>query len=323
MSRTSLIVYHAGCVDGFTSAWVVYTENCKNGVNSIFLPAGYNAASYDSIVNKAKEIRAHEVIIVDFSVPIETLEVLNDLFPSTTVSVLDHHKTAFELYDQGHKVNPTSSLYTVIHGATITLNNSDCGSSLAWKMLSASAFDHVPELIKYVRDYDLWKFEYGDATRYVNKVLALYLREEKDISTLLHLWDLAAAALERPLDRKEFLAEGKHLQEEHDREVQAACDDAKPYLFRSHTAFVTHCEPHLASSVGNELAKRKPGAVGITYCIDYSLPTKPLVKYSLRSIGDTDVSKLAKYYGGGGHKNAAGFVSAGMPAALLGLEEVN
>jgi phosphoesterase RecJ-like protein len=27
---------------------------------------------------------------------------------------------------------------------------------------------------------------------------------------------------------------------------------------------------------------------------------------SLRSVGDFDVSKLAKEYGGGGHKNAAG-----------------
>jgi nanoRNase/pAp phosphatase (c-di-AMP/oligoRNAs hydrolase) len=29
---------------------------------------------------------------------------------------------------------------------------------------------------------------------------------------------------------------------------------------------------------------------------------------SLRSVGDFDVSKIAKYYGGGGHRNAAGFI---------------
>jgi nanoRNase/pAp phosphatase (c-di-AMP/oligoRNAs hydrolase) len=29
--------------------------------------------------------------------------------------------------------------------------------------------------------------------------------------------------------------------------------------------------------------------------------------FSLRSIGDFDVSEIAKQYGGGGHKNASGF----------------
>jgi phosphoesterase RecJ-like protein len=32
-----------------------------------------------------------------------------------------------------------------------------------------------------------------------------------------------------------------------------------------------------------------------------------LVNYSLRSVGNVDVSGIAKCYGGGGHKNAAGF----------------
>ena len=32
-------------------------------------------------------------------------------------------------------------------------------------------------------------------------------------------------------------------------------------------------------------------------------------KYSLRSKGDFDVSIIAKAFGGGGHKNAAGFES--------------
>ena len=31
------------------------------------------------------------------------------------------------------------------------------------------------------------------------------------------------------------------------------------------------------------------------------------IMFSLRSIGDFDVSAIAKQHGGGGHKNAAGF----------------
>jgi len=58
-----------------------------------------------------------------------------------------------------------------------------------------------------------------------------------------------------------------------------------------------------ASDVGNLLAI-KSGTYGAVW--NYL----GLGKYqiSLRSIGDYDVSIIAKYYGGGGHKNAAGFI---------------
>jgi phosphoesterase RecJ-like protein len=40
-------------------------------------------------------------------------------------------------------------------------------------------------------------------------------------------------------------------------------------------------------------------------------------KVSLRANGDTDVSKVAGFFGGGGHKKAAGFSSRGNPRDIL------
>ena len=40
-------------------------------------------------------------------------------------------------------------------------------------------------------------------------------------------------------------------------------------------------------------------------------------KVSLRSKSELDVSKIAQYFGGGGHKKAAGFTMAGTPFDVL------
>ena len=40
---------------------------------------------------------------------------------------------------------------------------------------------------------------------------------------------------------------------------------------------------------------------------------KPLVIYHLRSKGEFDVSEIAKGFGGGGHRNSAGFTVTELP----------
>ena len=55
------------------------------------------------------------------------------------------------------------------------------------------------------------------------------------------------------------------------------------------------------SEVGHELAKTHD--VGIVW----SVRKDGKMAFGLRSIGDIDVSKIAAKYGGGGHKNSAGF----------------
>ena len=58
------------------------------------------------------------------------------------------------------------------------------------------------------------------------------------------------------------------------------------------------------SSIGHELAKRK--AFGTPCGLVYRL-TERRVDCSVYSIGDFDVASLAASFGGGGHRNAAGF----------------
>jgi nanoRNase/pAp phosphatase (c-di-AMP/oligoRNAs hydrolase) len=56
------------------------------------------------------------------------------------------------------------------------------------------------------------------------------------------------------------------------------------------------------SEIGHELA-----TTGGTFGLIWYLGENNKAKISLRSNGDHDVSAIAKQFGGGGHKNAAGF----------------
>ena len=63
-----------------------------------------------------------------------------------------------------------------------------------------------------------------------------------------------------------------------------------------------NCPPHLASDVGHELANESG-----TFGLCWYMGRDGKAKVSLRSNGDYDVSAIAKSFGGGGHRNAAGF----------------
>jgi nanoRNase/pAp phosphatase (c-di-AMP/oligoRNAs hydrolase) len=63
---------------------------------------------------------------------------------------------------------------------------------------------------------------------------------------------------------------------------------------------LVNAPPMYSSDIGSIIAKEK--VFGGTY---YDTATHR--EFSLRSVGDFDVSEIAKSFGGGGHKNAAGF----------------
>lgn len=65
---------------------------------------------------------------------------------------------------------------------------------------------------------------------------------------------------------------------------------------------IVNCLPTFGSDVGHKLAK-DCGTYGLTWHTVDGVEAR----CSLRSDGDYDVSVIAKQFGGGGHKNAAGF----------------
>src|ERR1700719_5146919 len=77
--------------------------------------------------------------------------------------------------------------------------------------------------------------------------------------------------------------------------------DVEPGKIINRTAAVVNCPYMNCSEVGNVLAQK--AEVSITWFER----ADGLTQFSLRSIGDIDVSEIAKAFLGGGHRNASGF----------------
>src|SRR5690606_19050130 len=112
-------------------------------------------------------------------------------------------------------------------------------------------------------------------------------------------------------ESSEAYAEGKAILRAQDRQVELICKNTEIDSSNYTSNKVQHCiRSAIANTclyqsyVGSELLKmyKDIDMAGMYYQKDGN------TYWSLRSIGDFDVSKVAKDLGGGGHKNAAGFI---------------
>ena len=81
------ILWHAGCPDGWTAAWVAHRAlKARAGIDADLIPVnhGQDPPDLDGYVN---------VYVVDFSYPHETLV---EMAEGRSLIVLDHHRTAID-----------------------------------------------------------------------------------------------------------------------------------------------------------------------------------------------------------------------------------
>ena len=312
-----LVIYHDNCADGFGAAfaaWMVLGDEAE-----------YVAAQYGKpLVFQDEFLAGRDIYILDFSFPHEVMDVLFQV--AKYVVWLDHHKTAFEMW-----VHPEWDLsIPYIEGDEhfICLDNNKSGAMLAWEYFHPE--EEIPTLIKHIDDYDRWQFKL-DGTKEFNKALWSYapwsFTQWKNFfpedATTLRDWKI-----------EDLKKEGAAILRAHDQNVMSMvtgsarrCCIVNPDMPRSEhqsqppwvrsiggknhlgiyenesvTGLAANCPPHLASDVGHQLAI-KSGTYGLLWYINKD--GKCLC--SLRSNGDYDVSAIAKVYGGGGHRNAAGF----------------
>ncbi|MCL4405997.1 MAG: DHHA1 domain-containing protein [Patescibacteria group bacterium] len=215
---------------------------------------------------------ARKVYMIDFGFPAETMKGLAIRYDITAI---DHH----ESQKQAVKFAQES---------VFDLNHS--GGVLAWKYMNPGK--PTPALLKRIEDIDLWKFKIKDT----RKTMAWLESHEQDFK----LWDKFIKDFENPEKRLAFIKEGSAILRYQEQLVKELSDSAVEAVFEGRKALVVN-SPVLASQIGNRLAS-KEGKVAIIW----SNKNKKIF-VSLRSVGQTDVAELAKRYGGGGHKHAAGF----------------
>lgn len=280
------IIYHKNCMDGLAAARAVQRVL---GDAASYHPMQYGEALPD--------LGPGPVVFVDFC--LKTIEDLRALAHDRWVLVIDHHPTAEAALSDTIDVSEHSWSWFLTNvapakGEVYSIYSKEkSGAVLTYEFFAAQP---APDLYLYVQDRDMWWWQ-QPRSREVSAALADRCLGARD-----------------PLDQFAWLPsistlvdEGSKILEFQGRVVSSAV--ALSYLAdvvvdgETFRAAVT--DSHIfQSEVGEALLAKYPEAqfAAIRYRDDASLTV------SLRSRKDgTDVSKIAKRFGGGGHAGAAGF----------------
>lgn len=280
MSGRPLCIYHGNCADGFGAAWVVWTYfdgECD------FHPGIYGEPPPD--------ITARDVVLVDFSYKRDVLHAMAT--SAKSVLVLDHHKTAqADLAD--FSAPPGNYLDMELIGFTpanvrcqFDMNRS--GAMMTWDYFFPD--EMPPRLLEHIQDRDLWLFKL-EGTREIQANVFSYPYD-------FAVWDKLMQS-----DPQILRAEGAAIERKHHKDIAELVGVAKRIMIIGGVEMPVANLPYtLSSDAGHAMAKGVLGGAAACY-----MDTPKGRVFSLRSGPDgIDVSDIAKRYGGGGHRNAAGF----------------
>jgi oligoribonuclease NrnB/cAMP/cGMP phosphodiesterase (DHH superfamily) len=266
-------IYHSGCPDGFGAAFAVWRAW---GDDARYLPRGH----YDERL-RAGDFEDAVIAFVDIAPDNDQLTSLGQV--AEQVIVLDHHVSSQMRFMSDPAVENAMQL----QGHTIHFDLEHSGAVLAWQHFHR---EPVPQLLQYVEDQDLWNWKLPRSEE-VNAAIASYPRR-------FDVWnDLTLRSAE------DLASEGTPILRAQQMEVTRVLHST--HLIAIGKRRVAAVNATLSrSSVGHELATE--AAYGDPWGCVYRM-TGDRVHASLYSIGEFDVSEIAGEYGGGGHRNAAGF----------------
>lgn len=260
---------------------VFYHGNCPDGFGGAYSAwkklkdkADYIPLLWENL--QAPKIKASLVYFIDFSP-----EVLIKKYKAEgrKIILIDHHITARDFMHLG-----AESLFDIERS----------GATLAWTYFHPNK--KLPRMIAHIQDQDTWQFRLK-GTKEVSKIIGM---EDLDFKK----WDKLCADFDNAQKYRKILEIGSYVLRSNDSQIKRIIGEGvREARFEGKKAYVVN-SPFHESVIGNELAKN--GGLGIIW----SERRDGAIKISLRSKGPLDVSKIAQKYGGGGHKNAAGFTIA-------------
>ena len=277
--NVDVVIYHAGCWDGFCAAWLA----SKAWPDARFVPALHSQGP-------PEDLAGQKVLIVDFSYKREVLREL--CHEAAWVVVLDHHKTAEQ---------ELAGLDGEVSNLTVRFDMSRSGGRLMWEHLIGLdlvlpgnlpgwTFTNPPWLVRYTEDRDLWRWELPNS-RTISAALRTY---PLDFEVWDELHDEAGV-----LDR--LHQEGEVIRRYEETVIESHVRKAVEIELAGYKVLAVNATT-LLSDIAGELAKDRP------FGVCYFERADGMRQWSLRSReGGVDVSQIARQFGGGGHPQAAGF----------------
>ncbi len=291
--KPDICIYHAPCADGFGAAWAIW----KRWPDIVFHPGVYGKAPPD--------VAGKHVLLVDFSYPIDWKKDFEGRYwrGAKSLAIIDHHKTAQERLTQpGINWLPDAGQFEwqwQVHGmdgspfvwARFDMEKS--GAVMAWEWAHAAP---VPTLLRYVQDRDLWRFDLPDS----REVAAYVFSMDYDFED----WSAMADMAEDDDQLRSMVEQGNAIERKHHKDVGELLKITRREMVIGGVRVPVANLPYtMASDAAGRLAEEAPFAA----C--YFDRGDGQRVFSLRSRGrdGADVSAIAARYGGGGHRNAAGF----------------
>ncbi|MEI8346750.1 MAG: DHHA1 domain-containing protein [Pseudomonadota bacterium] len=259
--------------------YVIYHNDCPDGFGSawsFYKKLGRKDVTYipmDHGNTPPAMEKGAMVYIADFSFSRDILLQLKKDHPG--LLLLDHHKSA-------------KAELEGLDFVQFDMNRS--GAVMSWQYLFPDK--KIPHLLEYVQDRDLWTWK---------------LSRSKEVHSYVSTVDYKLDAWDHLVDEVENNCEqvikfGEILLKSDELEVESICAHARLLDFCGHNipcvnSIVLHSE------TGNRLLQIYSQA---PFALCWYINKKGDIRASYRSRGDFDVSEIAKKFGGGGHKAAAG-----------------
>jgi oligoribonuclease NrnB/cAMP/cGMP phosphodiesterase (DHH superfamily) len=254
----------------------IYHGNCADGFGAAWTvrkalgEIEFYAGKYQE---PPPDVTGKDVVMVDFSYKRPVL--LEMAAKANSILILDHHKSAAE-----DLIDLPANVQTVF-------DMDRSGARIAW--------DHFfpdlppPILLLHIEDRDLWRF----ALQNTREVQANVFSHPYDFQ----VWD---ELMQTPPEK--LIADGLAIERKHFKDVNELLGVVvRDMNIGGHRVPVANLPYTMTSDAGHQMAIGKPFAA----CY-WDTPTGRV--FSLRSVdGGEDVSVIAAIYGGGGHRNAAGF----------------
>lgn len=300
--RNPLVIYHADCVDGFTSAWIAW--RALDGAVEL------RAAAYGQPAPCREDLMGRDVYVLDFSYPREEMcRVIRDVSAGGGKFIcLDHHETArTALCDHlRDDLLDIASEWRVMFGYDIS------GAMMTWTHFYGPRSGDLRlgyQLAVRVSDSDTGQRKLPHAREF-NALIGSYPFDLQAYTELAGrmVWteDVNGTRYD------DVVCAGRDILREKGKRQDIMVGMARRVVLAGVDAYAVNCSDRSCfTAIGMELARRS----GVGAC--YYVRADGVVEWSLRSLreeeagvyGSTSVSvaDLAKKMGGGGHKHAAGF----------------
>lgn len=254
----------------------IYHGNCADGfgaawaVRKAIPEAEFFPATYQA---PPPDVTGRRVVMVDFSYKRPVL--LDMARKAESILILDHHKSAAE------------DLIDLPVNVVAVFDMERSGAMMTWQHFFPDA--PPPRLIEHIQDRDLWRFSLP-GTREIQASVFSYPYD-------FGVWDQLMTS-----DVELLRGDGAAIERKHHKDIAELVQvTRRRMVIGGFDVPVANLPYTLSSDAGHLMAQGEPFAA----CY-WDTPDGRV--FSLRSSdAGQDVSAVAKTYGGGGHRNAAGF----------------